>query len=529
MYEIILVIKILMISLKAIALDCSSSHNTIEDLACETKPAILKAMTPSIEIPRCTENAKNPIVLTDTSVTTGVFVSCLEDGSVSCLNIARSLAVNGGGIKVNILLKKSELSHFQEEISEVIKMAGPGRLNILPMSADSIPFFIRDIGVVRASTKGAEIIGNPYSMTGSNGYITAREISEKCGIGFDTSYQHINEFQFEKSRAKRNPLDSLRSVFSDPIGKSFDEMQKHITTEQGSDSWAIRRLWPNEISQGPLMGGNFLGLPGGILAVGESDSRSVDPRIIKYFEKNQKVVKINIPSLNVGHIDEVFKVIKTSGGCGYTIIRASPEAAKSFLKSRPASEKFGDISGLKDKIHFSISKGSIQYEAHQNFIKNSNNETEAAFLKATRRNLDVNEVLNDSELMKYWDKTQSEIEYGTQQIIQELNQFNKKECIPKIIDLPTFFTIDGIPKIANPVNGLFLNGRYFRSNVVKSITSKSLQQPVTRDYKELDKFIDARLKSIAPEGIFSIETDYYDNGGGNLHCATLNIYAPCMQ
>ena len=373
-----------------------------------------------------------------------------------------------------------------------------------------------------------------HLMPGSfqaDGHVIAQEIARKCNMGFNTSYSHISQIKQYQQSAQYDPESELNKAFPGmPDGKFKDEMKIRLQSEAGSERWAISRRWPNENYQAPLMGGNFMGLPGGVLAVGESKVRPVDSEVLKFFEKSQKIAKIKIPALGVGHIDEVFKIIPSKNSCGYALVRASPISAKSFLRSRPPTEKFGDISGLKDTVLNVLDSKTKQHKLHQDLLKTSSPEAEEKFLKSTRRNLTTSEIINDKELMSYWDKLQTDIDQGTVELIREINKSRGTSCKPEILDLPTFFTMDGTPAIANPVNGIYVNGKYFKSQSKKNITTKNKQDKLdTESYSQLDQFIDKKLKSHIPGGIIEIDTGGYDKGNGNLHCATMNIYAPCID
>jgi len=147
---------------KGFAVDCDNIGNEIEKLICATKPILLKAMTPGLDIPKC--NSKNTLfkVSSETEATAGVFVSCLQENSTSCLNIVRALAKDGGGAKVNLVIKNSDIGFFQPHLEAILKEKGGENINIIPLSSSSIPYFMRDFGVIRSSGKNSEIIANPY-------------------------------------------------------------------------------------------------------------------------------------------------------------------------------------------------------------------------------------------------------------------------------------------------------------------------------------------------------------------------------
>ncbi len=491
--------------------------------------------------PRCGDESGPPAIFPETAAVTGVFVSCLPDNKISCLNIARAMSTEKSGITVNIVFKETDLPLFQDDFTQLSEQFGANRLNLIPMKAESPAYYLRDVSVVSSSSNKTVLDATPYA----NGRVTGRETTEtiarECRASFETNYQNLDSFRRVKDLLRADPVSVVRERFPSMDEETILSIAGNLSSPDGLDKFAITEFIPDELDRGSLMGGNFAGLPGGSIAVGKSPTRNLNREVISSMSRGQPVLEVEIPDLEVGHIDEVFKIIPDAGPCGYAVIRASPNKAKSFLESRAPSERFGKLSGL-EAIKKMFDPGPIK-DLHERRMELAAHyraqgiapqtqadyqQLEREFTVATRNDVNVSQILGDSTLMNKWNEFQEAINRGTDQIINEINRTRSPACSPRLIDLPTFFTESGSLAIANPVNGLQINGQYFRSRAHQELVNSSDFTSEYPHYEALDQFIDQQLAPSFGSHLRTIDTGQYDIGGGNLHCATMNFSAACI-
>ena len=532
---------------EAMASSCGDqSAGTIEKLICSTQPAILAALNPGLALKDCKNSEfAGPQVHSGDMPVSGVFVSCTVSSKNACREIAKSILQNGRGATVNVLISKSDLVDLEPVLQEIIKFSSAkAPLNIIPVSQEPASY-MRDPGLFRSDGTGAiDYVAQPYLLGASLGDQLMQEVTGRCGIGFTAPYKDLEKFDSAYRLLTEDTLGQLTILFGPEYAKYALQTLK---TEEQRKHFIISRMWSEEKNNADakIMGGNFLGLPGGILFAGAIAGTGPDPDLMKYFEKSQKVKMVELPKLAVGHIDEIFNIVPSLGTCGFTLLRASPREMKKFLTSRPGDEVLGNLTDTLEQVQLSMnptitstierynealaniseirSKGGVISPSQKIEFETIRHE----WLKATHRQYSAGDVLSNGELMKLWDERQKTIDDSTAKILSEIK--SEKNCEPNVIDLPVYWSKNGEPLLSNPVNGLAVNGNYFRSAVQLPLEGNPLNslksEPIP--YGPFEAEIQKRLTGIFGKNQTSVDTHELDIGKGNFHCATTNIYMPC--
>lgn len=537
---------------------CSSSmagpFNEVSKFICETKSAVLKALNPDLELSPCGTQKSPPKMESGHLPVSAVFVACTGSIRNSCKSIASDLMKAKNGVTVNIIVNQNELPLLQNTLDALIedshRLSAP--LNIIPIR-NPVPAYLRDPGVFQYSPQGTTYVANPYINNGLLGAESMKEVMEKCGLQFETSYRNLAVFQSTLQLLSDESVAAFKTVSEGQWGSG---LQFEAPDASEKERLAIQTLW----TEGPLMGGNFLALPGGTLVVGDPNLNKLnhDPRVLEQFSKTQKVITIPIPSLQVGHVDEIYNIAPSRDACGFAILRASPAETRRFLATRPSDENLGHLFGDKGPQWIVGNLDRIQelFQRKQRLLKQVSAETKDGAeadpellrelelihderSKMNSRNVTTSDLLKDPDLQKFWDEAENIIAEGTKILLKEFQASTKSSCTPKVIDLPVFWTKYGDPAIANPVNGLAVNGSYFRSRSYVRLPQHKAQwlpqeksylfRKQTVSYPALDQYIDERLKQVIPAELHSVDTREYDAGNGNFHCATSHITLPCAS
>lgn len=284
------------------------------------------------------------------------------------------------------------------------------------------------------------------------------------------------------------------------------------------------------------------------MIVGTNSHSQPDPEVLNFFSKNQKVKVIQLPELTIGHVDEVFNIVPAKNQCGFVLLRASPLEMKKFLSSRPPSESLGNPSDEFDSLRETnnpihkqyvielqkaqqiiAQKGTLTFEE-----KSELDSFRLKWLKNTRKEQSAQDVLLNQNLMNAWDERQITIENATSEIIAEIKKTTGKDCQDEVVDIPVFWTATGTPVIANPVNGLTVNGNYFyskgrirKSQPLQYNTNGISDLEISEDYTAYNNYVQQKLKPIFADKLNAIDLKQYDEGNGNFHCATTSIFLPC--
>lgn len=475
---------------------CPKSPNDpfpdVSKFVCETRPAVLRALNPDLNIPPCVKNT-TPTVPPAHLPVSGIFVTCNPAILNSCKAIASSLLQKQSSATVNVIVNQNDLPALGKTLEELLSVSrtSSAPLNIIPIR-NPVPTYLRDPGLFRNSGQ-ARFVSNPYLLQQYLGSEAMSEVMEKCNLGFETSYRQLSSFQSTLQALKDDPDKAIETIFGKSYIPTFKETAK---TPDGRERIAILAHWDPETQGTPLMGGNFIALPGGTLAVGESPAGSArapaNPAVLAHYSTNQNVVNISIPKLWVGHIDEVFNIVPAKNPCGFAILRASPTETRRFLATRPQNEVIGRVSDplstvssvmkkQKDMEQFAKRFSSINRqlrEERQNGVEPNPDlikELKLAndgMMRIRGENRTVSDVLGDQSLQRSWDDAEKIISDGTATLLDELRRTNPT-CKPEIIDLPVLWSANGEPALANPVNGLSVNGSYFHSQAHRDISSET--------------------------------------------------------
>lgn len=478
---------------------CRSNNDTftaIKKLICVSTPAFIEAASRLI-LPSC-DKAPQPALISGEKPVSAVFVVCSEFSKKSCLEIAKSISNKKTGATVNIVVHQNLLkdSEFIGQATEVTQLANSKKtpINFIPVSSASPQTtFLRDYGVFENSNQGPKYSLLPHSQLDSEK--TTREVLAQCGLpkltpaylelsSFDTAYASLSEV------AKENIKNKL-----------------------------------NENAHASNMGGNLLALPDGTIVVGKSPPASRE--VLDYFRKSAKVVEVDLPKLEVSHIDEVFNIVPNPdaklGECNFTLLRASPKAMKDWISLHPSfsvepntAPKF--VQSPYKKLLLEIENAESQGRPTDSLKKRLPD------LEKAQKEAYENDAVPAQELfnLNYDENDQKIIDESTDKILGILKK-SYANCKPPVVDLPVYWD-KGKAKIPNPVNGLHVNGTYFMSEQNSRFGFEdiaSFKQP------ELQSEIVRRLSPYFPNGVVSVNTQQYDWGYGNMHCATTNIYLPC--
>lgn len=513
--------------------DIDGNLKPIEKLLCESTSAMLEIMNPTLKIPTC-DGRGGPQVISGDKTISAVFISCTSQSYNACKNIATSVMKNQPGVTVNILVTSDGIANesIRSTLLELVDASQKKKspLNILPINSvtDRANIaYMRDPGLfTKNESSKTTYVGLPYSQQGIPGTMIMGEAMKWCSI---------------------EQVDTYKSL------ASFDSAYNALTYDKNSfqNEAVLRELAGinsiNDFStQNSTMGGNLMALPNGTLIAGYTDTSKMNPSVIDYFSKKHKVLQVKLPNLAIGHIDEIINIVPSNGPCGYSILQASPEEAVKYLETEKDKVEpflgFFDLS-LLDKNQ--DERKSIQSKLHSvlleksDYLKNKK-EVPINFLNSERklqRELEVlngmhdrtpSEIINDKKILAHWRKLEIDSNNVVKEVISELTK-DKNSCSPEVIKLPVFWDITmPRPLIPNPVNGLAINGAYFRSSS-KGQMQKRDDLSSRRPYPQLEEYIDKKINSIFPKGVHRVDTGELDEGSGNFHCATTNIYLPCKS
>lgn len=513
--------------------DIDGNLRPIEKLVCESTAAMLEAMNPTLKIPTC-DGRGGPQVISGDKVMSAVFISCTSQTYNTCKNIATSVMKNQPGVTVNILVTSDGIANesIRNTLLDLVDISQKKKspLNILPINSvtdHANIAYMRDPGLfTKNESSKTTYVGLPYSQQGKPGAMIMGEAMKWCGI---------------------EQMDTYRSL------ASFDSAYNALTFDKNSsqkESVARELAGINAVNdfttQNSTMGGNFMALPNGTFITGYTNLSKMNSSVIDYFSKEHKVLQIKLPNLSIGHMDEVINIVPSKGPCGYSILQASPEEAIKYLETEKDNVEpflgFFDLS-LLDKNEDERKSIQLQLQSvlleKNNYLKNEK-EVPLKILDSKRkleRELAVlnglyertpSEIISDKNILAHWRKLEIDSNNVVKEVISELTK-DKNSCSPEVIKLPVFWDVTmAKPLIPNPVNGLAINGAYFRSSS-KGDMQKRDDLDSRRSYPRLEEYIDKKINSIFPKGVHRVDTGELNEGSGNFHCATTNIYLPCKS
>jgi hypothetical protein len=409
--------------------DVDGELRSIKSLVCESSSTLIEASNPGLKIPACGNEPDEPKVLPEHLPVSAVFVTCRPDNEESCTNIATEILKKNTGATVNILINQDMFTSSLGEKLKKLKssaVSSGAPLNIIPIAVP-VGVYMRDPGVVARSKDGLTLIANPHLNQGFLGEPVLAEVAAACG------------YKFERTAAGFAKFDAAYEMLVNPKYRAglvgVPEKLRRVKTA------------PNyQDTGGEIYGGNFMALPGGSLIVGEMPGNaSPSPEILSHFEKRQKVLKIQLPQLPVGHVDEVYRIIPTKDACGFAVIYASPAEMVKFLKTRPKDElvrQSDDLFGLppykrnpelaaklvaleKQVRELQEQKKEIPEKVKNDFKKTNEQFAEMAFV-----NLTTNDILSDQKRMKKWAAEEELIKGQLERILAEIAAGAPKGCKP---------------------------------------------------------------------------------------------------
>ncbi len=259
-------------------------------------------------------------------------------------------------------------------------------------------------------------------------------------------------------------------------------------------------------------GGNILFLNPSTVLVGETHARPFPKQIEEYLKQNKKVIKIKVPNLQVGHLDEIFFINPNRQQC--EILVASPQQMKTFLTQNKNLELYPEPLSPEQRAQLEIAFDQIQ-------IRNSSKRPLPLEWKSkfeSKKMITADQVLANKILMAQWTLWQNQIDAAKLKIKQAAR------CAVHFRDLPVFWNLKGQAILTNPVNSIYLNKKYLISKpyLISKVTYEFKNQIEgrisTMPFLIYEKAIQSQLGLVK-----FVDLKDYDEGGGNVHCATQQI------
>ena len=519
----------------------ASAYPHTTSFACMTSPETLLSGNPGLTLPNCEDLATDSRVVSSHMPVAAIFISTPNYPGAG-FSIAESFIQNPTGATVNILDSTSRADAHKDKIEYLLALAKKNNVTVNYITVEAghrnqIPQFLRDVGMFRASPNQLEYVAAPYFNEGQAA-TTMLEVLEQCGIACKTPYFGLEKFTtaYEEAYAHLQENRNRGATLSSKV----------LEAEAGLE--AVSKTWPQGISKD--MAGNYMGLPGGALAVGLSKKHHPDPDLLQYFRKTQHVVEVEIPVLRIGHIDEIFNIVPARNDWGFALLRASPRAMMTFLESRPADEVVYDDQDpdtITSQEYTTVQEHIAVWRTLIEHLKQDNTQPHPAFIEIIKRlemykallitrRYTVGSLLEDREFVALMGERDNLIRRSTVILVEEMQKTLGRKSPLQIIDMPVLWgTSDKKPIIPNPVNGLPVNGKYFLSKLSRPVKSQwgfhtdlSFRPRGTREeYHAYKKVVMEKLNAIIEEPPVFVDTRILDSYGGNLHCATASINVPC--
>lgn len=449
----------------------------------------------------------------------GIFLTIDSETFSSTYNILETFINDKIKAPINVLLTLGllESKDFLQKIIFLKHLASDNqvKLNFIPHNSSyPLPNYFRDPGVFQFSKGQVTIYALPYLQGDALGIDALDSVAHYCGHELISGFEH-----------------------------KPDDLAHY-------DQW-------NELQRTILMGGNISTLPGNILAFGETPQTQFDKKVLKKILNGKKPLPVPIPHLEVGHFDELYHLVPNKNStCGYTLIMASPLVFKEFLQKRPAQELvistvnpdllLSDSASTEDLLfaqRFYLLLNEVNEKAKKEGVVDSKTKNKLSVMAKKKlqmegnKNLTAADILQNTELMQYFDSLEKDIIKGSKVILDSLHKTLNKKCDQEIIKLPVFFNPEGEQLMANPVNGEIIEGTYYFSRPMRTLykdeinwnaPQKSLDLgPEWKNYTELEEAINSTISQALQIKVKSIETIEYDMGAGNLHCATNTVRLQC--
>jgi len=320
------------------------------------------------------------------------------------------------------------------------------------------------------------------------------------------------------------------------------------------------------------MGGNIEGLPGGICMIGDNQ----DPEFALQFCGNKdNLISLDVSWLNVGHVDELFKVIPTNrpgvpAECNFSLLIASPRKAlelldkpsardhkfftdfsfsnqseiESFRSSRTSSRVGSKLCELysnniiplrkkEESPQNQDSQGAKKAfyqlidlfinKSHAGVILGSGEETVCKVETIT--NGEFKKAISESKHKKFNELVQKTLDDSKDKIIKKiLERLPHCASFIQVVEVPDLFygpvkvNNDGTEELARPgTSGSFMPNP---TNSVVSNQTLILPDPQNGLFKE---YLGDEMKNLGIKSTFIDTWDYSHLGDGNLHYSTHSI------
>lgn len=434
--------------------------------------------------------------------TRGMFSSCHQEFLSSCTELARGLIENTQAVPLTVLVDENLFHNDRacEAFANLMKHPESSRLQLVPVQEPAK--YMRDPGVLLSR----KYLALPYGMMGAK---SVAAVLSRC-----------ESLEVERGLAADSEADLMHE----------DVFNNHLDAK----TFAHR-----------MEGGNVLWIPRGPLVIGQTERRQVTSKITEPLARYQSVLKVPIPDLQVGHIDEIFSVVGAKSKCGYEILAASPNEMKEFLRAQNGlivySQKPNSHLNESIKERFSDLESKIAQRQNEgrplpkSWVKEREALARQALESKGLRNQTAAQVLADAALMGLWDQWQTKIGLAKKQIQSSIAQLDPKCAKVRFVDIPVFWNHAGEAPLSNPINGMYVNGRYLLSRphrlLVKGAewNTESLNIQIINDVVDFPAYEQDLARRLPELDVRYLRLSQYDLWGGNLHCATLQIQETCAE
>jgi len=243
---------------------------------------------------------------------------------------------------------------FTERVTLVILEASGTRtpLIFLPVRAEAFGALMTRVKAEQErSTKSQRWTQSLRHVTGGNDGETSRTWQQDYWLPVQDSrglpvFRQIPRYGRDSDFAYRHLARAAKSCPLFSFGESIPPLGED-TPELSGDRFHVM----------PNVAGNALGLPGGLVVVGDKASH---PAFTRFFTTSEDdVIRVPTSYMQVGQVDELVKVLPDSSpGCGFAIALASPDRALELLKQDKDSRFFSFYSNLP---HENADSGKLAY------------------------------------------------------------------------------------------------------------------------------------------------------------------------
>jgi hypothetical protein len=326
------------------------------------------------------------------------------------------------------------------------------------------------------------------------------------------------------------------------------------------------------------MGGNIEGLPGGLCMFGDNQTPEY---AAQYCGSPDNFVQLDVGWLEVGHVDEVFKVIPSNRSgvpqeCNFTIMIASPRKAKELLAAphaanhnlfsilgagasqeeieafrrsreiRPVGNKICELyrerilpsrntpsnqeqnnggGARRSSIDFKPFFSLLMSSAHAGLKPAGNAPVPPACMPDTITNLEFLNALEEPNVKAYNDLVQASLDESRDKILAKIFE-RLPQCRGhvQVMEVPNLFygrleeDESGVRSL--PKNG---NGGSFFPNPTNSVVAN--QKVIFSDPQNqlFRNYLNDQLRSNRMQADYIDTWDYSHLGNGNLHCSSHTI------